>query len=264
MYFGGLSNTFNALSIYHTLTMPRPHNDRVSRPDGVRGIMREFGETFVTFFKKRHITTAIAFMLLYRLAEALMLKVSGPFLLAAPEDGGLGLSTKAVGIATGTTGVIALLAGGILGGICIARRGLRYWLWPMAMAITLPGLVYCYMAMAQPQSAIIINACIGFEQLGYGFGFTAFMMYMIYFCDGEYKTSHYAFCTAFMALGMMLPGMAAGWIHEQVSRFHVFGDQSQGYINYFWFVMLCSLSTYAVCAMVKIDKSAFKECTKKS
>ncbi|MDE6093435.1 MAG: MFS transporter, partial [Muribaculaceae bacterium] len=111
--FGVLSITFMALSIYHTLTMPRPHNDRVSRPDGVRGIMREFGETFVTFFKKRHITTAIAFMLLYRLAEALMLKVSGPFLLAAPEDGGLGLSTKAVGIATGTTGVIALLAGGI-------------------------------------------------------------------------------------------------------------------------------------------------------
>ena len=177
--------------------------------------------------------------------------------MCSSDLGGLGLSTKAVGIATGTTGVAALLVGGIIGGICIARRGLRYWLWPMAMAITLPGLVYCYMAMAQPKDPIIINACIGFEQLGYGFGFTAFMMYLIYFCDGEYKTSHYAFCTAFMALGMMLPGMAAGWIHEQLSQLHIFGDQAQGYINYFWFVMLCSVSTYAVCAMVRINRTAF-------
>ncbi|MDE7407740.1 MAG: MFS transporter, partial [Muribaculaceae bacterium] len=195
---------------------------------------------------------AIAFMLLYRLAEALMLKVSGPFLLAPLTEGGLGMSTKAVGIATGTTGVIALLLGGILGGVCIARRGLKFWLWPMALALTLPGLVYCYMAMAQPQSAWIVNACIGFEQMGYGFGFTAFMMYLIYFCEGPYKTSHYAFCTAFMALGMMLPGMAAGWIHEQVSQWQIWGTDAQGYINYFWLVMLCSVSTYIVCAMVKV------------
>lgn len=255
--FVSLSIVFLAISVYHTVTMPRPHSDRVTRPGGTSEILREFGNTFATFFGKRHIVTAIAFMLLYRLAEALMLKVSGPFLLAPLDEGGLGLSTKAVGIATGTTGVAALLAGGIIGGICIARRGLRYWLWPMAMAITLPGLVYCYMAMAQPKDPIIINACIGFEQLGYGFGFTAFMMYLIYFCDGEYKTSHYAFCTAFMALGMMLPGMAAGWIHEQVSQLHIFGDQAQGYINYFCFVMLCSVSTYAVCAMVRINRTAF-------
>ncbi|OAV67497.1 muropeptide transporter [Bacteroidales bacterium Barb6XT] len=158
-----------------------------------------------------------------------------PFLLDKPEAGGLGLSTSQVGLAYGVVGVASLLAGGILGGIAISRHGLKRWLWPMAMAITLPNTVYLYMAYALPDNFAVINVCIGVEQFGYGFGFTAYTMYLMLFADGEYKTSHYAIGTGFMALGMMLPGMASGWIQEQT-----------GYPHFFAWVMFCSVLPFLV------------------
>lgn len=245
-----LSGLFLLIYLYHIRALPKPEVERPRRHIG--DILHEFGATFSTFFSKRHIVTAILFMLFYRFGEALMLKVSAPFLLADRSVGGLGLSTADVGIINGTVGVIALLVGGIVGGMAVSVGGLRKWLWPMALALTLPCGVYCWMAMELPTSLIAINVCIAFEQFGYGFGFTAFMLYLICFCEGPFKTSHYAFCTAFMALGMMLPGMVAGWVHEQVSQISIFGTQNQGYINYFWLVMLCSITTYIVCALVHI------------
>lgn len=254
-----MSGIFLGIYLYHLRVLPTPHADKASDARSPRDILHEFGSTFATFFAKKHIVTALLFMLFYRFGEALMLKISAPFLLAPRAEGGLELSTADVGIINGTVGVIALLAGGITGGMCVAAGGLKKWLWPMALALTLPCGVYCWLAMAQPHSLIAINAGIGFEQFGYGFGFTAFMLYLIYFCEGPFKTSHYAFCTAFMALGMMLPGMAAGWIYEQVSQLRLLGEGVSGYVNYFWFVMICSLTTYAVCAMVHISPSFGKK-----
>ncbi len=248
-----MSVIFLIIFLYHTRVLPKPTQDKGVETRSVRLVWQELLATFSTFFAKRHIVTAILFMLFYRFGEALMLKVSAPFLLASRSEGGLGLSTADVGIINGTVGVVALLAGGIAGGICVSIGGLKRWLWPMALALTLPCGIYCWLAMAQPESLIAINVGVGIEQFGYGFGFTAFMLYLIYFCDGPFKTSHYAFCTAFMALGMMLPGMAAGWVFEQIAQLHIFTDGAAGYINYFWLVMLCSLTTYAVCAIVKID-----------
>lgn len=228
-----LSFFFGFIFIYHLRFMPRSSRDQPNLSEGTGNIIKGFGETFVTFFRKRYIRWALAFMLLYRLPEALCIKLVQPFLVDAPSMGGLGLSTTQVGFVNGTIGVIALLIGGIIGGLAIARGGLKRWLWPMAMSLALPCIVYCYLAMYPTDNMIVICSLLGIEQFGYGFGFTAFMLYLMFFSRGASQTSHYAFCTAFMALGMMLPGMFAGHLFEWIG----------GYVGFFWLVMISCVFT---------------------
>lgn len=250
MTFGILSLIFLAIFLWDWFIMPKPFKDRPMEGVKAKDIIRNFGETFVSFFRKRHIWIALAFMLLYRLPEALCLKLVAPFLLNSEIEGGMGLTTSEVGFANGTIGVIALLAGGIIGGIVIARDGLRRWIWPMAMALTLPCGVYCLFSIFHPDYTWI---CIGLgvEQFGYGFGFTAYMLYLMYFSAGESQTSHYAFCTAFMAMGMMLPGMGAGWLFnicEMADSSFLPGD---GYLMFFSVIMLTCLATFLSVALVR-------------
>lgn len=234
---------FACITLWHTFRLPSSEEDKV-RVGGTtaRGIIKEFGRTFVTFFRKKHVWIAMLFMLLYRLPEAFLVKMMNPFLLDAADKGGLGLSTETVGLVYGTIGVAALTVGGILGGIAASRWGLKRSLWPMAMALTLPCLSFVFLAAYQPQNIGLISACVALDQFGYGFGFTAYMLYLIYFSDGEYKTAHYSLCTAFMAMSMMLPGMVAGYAQEAL-----------GYTDFFIFVMVCCLVTVAVTFLVKVD-----------
>ncbi len=234
---------FSVITLWHTFSLPRPTADNV-RVGGntAKDIVKEFGRTFVTFFRKKHVWIALAFMLLYRLPEAFLVKMMNPFLLDPVAQGGLGLSTEAVGLVYGTIGVAALTVGGILGGIAASKWGLKKSLWPMALALTLPCLSFVFLAAFQPQNIAVISACVALDQFGYGFGFTAYMLYLIYFSDGEFKTAHYSLCTAFMALSMMLPGMVAGYVQEGL-----------GYTNFFIFVMACCLVTVAVTSALKVD-----------
>ena len=233
---------FSAVTLYHTWGLPRPSSDGPSSTVSAKDIFTEFGRTFLTFFSKKGIFIAMLFMLLYRLPEAFLVKMMNPFLLDSMEQGGLGLSTEAVGIVYGTIGVAALTVGGILGGIAASRWGLKKALWPMALSLTLPCLSFVFLAAFQPDNIGIIGTCVALDQFGYGFGFTAYMLYLIYFSDGEFKTAHYSLCTAFMALSMMLPGMVAGYIQEAV-----------GYTNFFIFVMICCLVTVFVTMSVKVN-----------
>ena len=226
------------ITIYHIFALPKVEKTETATAQ------LSIGKAFSTFFTKPGVVLAICFMLLYRMAEGLLVKLSLPFLVDTPEvmvrdgqlfGGGLGLDTDVVGLIYGTIGVLFLLLGGILGGIFISRRGLKRSLWIMAAFLTLPNLVYVYLSAAQPSDLWIIGSAISFEQFGYGFGFTAYMMYMMYFAQGEYKTSHYAICTAFMALSMMLPGFVAGKIELAV-----------GYYWFFWLAVGCSVVTFAV------------------
>lgn len=237
-----MAGLFLGLCLYHKFILPVPGSDKAAVTVTASTIFKEFFATFVSFFRKKQAVVAILFMLLYRFPEAQLVKLVNPFLIDPREAGGLGLSTSEIGLVYGTIGIIGLTLGGIIGGIVAAHGGLKKWLWPMALAITLPDLVFIYLSTALPESLLIINVCVFIEQLGYGFGFTAYMLYLIYFSDGEHKTAHYAICTAFMALGMMLPGMAAGWLQEQL-----------GYEYFFWWVMGCCLITLAVTAFLKID-----------
>ena len=222
-----------AFNLYHLLILPRPSEDTGNAT--ASGIIKGFGEAFASFFRKRGVWLAIAFMLLYRLPEAFSVKMLFPFFKDGTELGGLGLSTELYGIVYGTFGVAALLAGGILGGLAAARLGLRKCMWPMALALALPCSVYLYMSIAHPDNIWVVGSCVVLDQFGYGFGFSAYMLYMMHFSEGPLKTSHYAICTAFMALSMMLPGLVAGYL-----------QQALGYTGFFVLVMICCIATFFV------------------
>ena len=242
LVFYFIAGLFIALWLYHSCALPRPAEDsnRVQKTAG--DIVNEFWQTLVTFFRKPQVWVGICFMLFYRMPEGLLAKVSALFLVDKVSNGGLGLSDVEFGMVQGTVGVIGLTLGGIIGGIAASRDGLKRWLWPMVMAITIPDLVYVYLSYALPSSLLIINICIFLEQFGYGFGFSAYMLYLIYYSQGEHKTAHYALCTAFMALSMMIPGLFAGALQEAV-----------GYQAFFLIVVGCCAMTYIVSALLKID-----------
>ena len=246
--FGILAAFFALVASYHSFALPRPAADAMRSPRSRGEVLREFTETFVAFFRKPQVGVALTFMLLYRLPEAQLVKMITPFMLDPTESGGLGLTPDQVGLVYGTIGVIGLMLGGIVGGVAAARRGLRYWLHPMAWSMSLTCLTFVYLAVAQPSAIWEIYLCVFVEQFGYGFGFTAYMLYLIYFSAGRFKTAHYSICTGFMALGMMLPGMAAGWITDHFS-----------YVAFFIWTMVCCVATIGVCYLIHVDKNFGKK-----
>lgn len=239
-----LAGLFLFFSFYHRVALPKPDSDKAHAHVTAASILSEFTETFKSFFKKPQAAAAIFFMLTYRFSEAQLLKLINPFLIDPKDVGGLGLTTGEVGLVYGTVGIIGLTLGGIIGGFAAARGGLRRWLWPMTLSMLLTIATFLYLSFSQTDNLIIINICVFIEQFGYGFGFTAYMLYLMYYSDGEQKTAHYAICTGFMALGMMLPGMFAGWLQEQL-----------GYNHFFIWVMICSVVPIIAVALLKIDPS---------
>lgn len=227
------------ISVWHMWSMPRVENQESGvRSQESSAIWREVGLVFVDFFRKPGIVLALCFMLLYRLPEALLLKLCNPFFLAAREQGGLGITVDTIGEITGI-GVILMLLGGIGGGIWASRTGLKKAIIPMALCLTLPCIVYVFFAQFQPTAFWLLSLCVGLEQLGYGLGYTACMLYMIHVADGNHKTAHFSICTAFMFLGLMLPGMVAGFIQE-----------AAGYLGFFWIVMACCVPSIVITYLV--------------
>ncbi len=239
-----LAALFVGFFIFHKLILPRPAADVSARRSEGKGVFYEFFQTFGSFFRKNNIGPALSFLLLFRLGEAQIVKMASPFMLDAREIGGLGLTTGDVGLVYGTVGILALTLGGILGGMMASRRGLKFWIFPMALAMNVPNLVFVYLSSALPTSLWLISGAVALEQFGYGFGFTAYMLYMIYFSEGRHKTAHFAICTGLMAMGMMLPGMISGWIQEII-----------GYHNFFIWVVLCTIPGFVVIRFLKIDRS---------
>jgi PAT family beta-lactamase induction signal transducer AmpG len=222
--------------------LPRPAADRPGDARRIPEFLREFLGTFASFFDRPRIVVILLFLLLYRLGEAQLVKMAAPFLLDAREAGGLGRSTTEVGFIYGTVGIIALTLGGILGGWAISRAGLKRWLWPMLCAINLPNAVYIWLAYAQPASVALVQLGIAVEQFGYGFGFTAYVMYMIYIARGRHQTAHYAICTGFMALGMMLPGMWSGWLADRI-----------GYELFFVWVLIATIPSFLISIWIPLE-----------
>jgi PAT family beta-lactamase induction signal transducer AmpG len=237
-----LAGLFVLFSFIHRIFLPKPDSDGAAANVTANTILKDFAQTFVSFFKKPGVGKAIFFMLTFRFSEAQALKLISPFLLDPREAGGLGLTTGEVGLVYGTIGIIALTLGGIIGGLVAAKGGLKKWIWPMTISMLLTIATFVYLSFSQTDSLLIINICIFIEQFGYGFGFTAYMLYLIYFSEGELKTAHYAICTGFMALGMMLPGMFAGWLQELL-----------GYNHFFIWVMICCIVPIVAVMLLKID-----------
>lgn len=247
--FFGLTGLFLLFFLYHRFFLPKPASDGPVLTEPGQNLFTEFFKTFSSFFKKKDIGLALAFILLYRLGEAQLVKLATPFLIDSRASGGLGLTTGDIGLVYGTIGVLSLTLGGILGGLVASKKGLKYWLFPMTLAMNLPNLAYVYLSYFMPESFWLISLSVGIEQFGYGFGFTAYMLYLIYFSDGKSKTAHYAICTGLMALGMMIPGMISGWLQEIV-----------GYENFFIWVVLCTIPGFIIIRYLKIDpKFGIKE-----
>ena len=240
--FAFMAVLFVCFTLYHHFILPYPKEDIPRTVGGIAPFFKEFANTFILFFKKEKIGLALAFLLLYRLGESQLVKIASPFLLDTQEAGGMGLTTGEVGFVYGTIGIAMLTIGGLIGGFLAAKHGLKKWLIWMAIAINLPDAVYIYLAQTQPDNFLIINICVGIEQFGYGFGFTAYMLYMIYIAEGEFKTAHFAIATGFMALGMMLPGMGSGWIQELI-----------GYPNFFIWVLISTIPGIILVKFLPID-----------
>lgn len=237
--FGILGVFFLLICLYHKLMLPTGlETVRVKSQE----LKSSWLKVFSSFFQKKGIVSALSFLLFYRLAESQLVKMASPFLLDSQEAGGLALTTTQVGFVYGTVGIICLTIGGILGGIVAARNGLKRWVLWMALAINIPDLVYVYLSYVQPDNFMIVTICVAIEQFGYGFGFTGYMLFMLYLAEGEYKTSHYAIATAFMALGMMLPGMISGKLQDLM-----------GYRTFFVYIMFCTIPSFLVASLVKID-----------
>lgn len=236
-----LAGLFIFFSFYHRVALPKPDSDKSSTVSA-GSIFSELKITLISFFRKPQAGVAIFFILTYRFSEAQLLKLINPFMLDPKEAGGLGLTTGEVGFVYGTIGIIGLVLGGIIGGIVASKGGLKKWLWPMALSMLLTSAVFLILSYTQTNSLLLINSCVFAEQFGYGFGFTAYMLYMMYFSDGKHKTAHYAFCTGLMALGMLVPGMFAGWMQELL-----------GYNHFFIWVMICTIIPIVAISLLKID-----------
>ncbi len=240
--FAVAAGIFLCLGVYHRFILPRPAADRPKILAATGKFSGEFFKTFAAFFQKPGIVPMLLFVLLYRLGEAQLLKIVPIFLHAPLAAGGLGLATEKIGVIYGTVGVIAFMLGALLGGWVVSRHGLKFWLWPMLLAIHLPDAVFIWLAATQPENLFAIGAGVAVEQFGYGFGFTAFMLYLIRIARGPHATAHYALCTGFMALGMMLPGMWSGWLQERL-----------GYQLFFIWVILATIPSFLVAAKIPLE-----------
>lgn len=237
--FISLAFIFILFSILHKNTLPK--TEKESSP---KNFFNEYIESFKTFFTKDNIMVIILFTMFYRFGEAQLSKLASPFMLDSIDKGGLGLDNIQVGFIYGTIGVICLVTGGIIGGIVASRNGLKFWIWPMAIAMKFPDIVYVLLSIYQPKSQILIISAVGIEQLGYGFGFTAFMLYLIHISKGKNQTAHYSIATGIMALGMMIPGMISGYIQEEL-----------GYTNFFIWVLVCTIPGLILIPFLKIPKN---------
>jgi PAT family beta-lactamase induction signal transducer AmpG len=240
--FAVLAGVFLLFGIYHLFMLPYPVRDVPGDSHSILAFIKEFFLTFGSFFRKEKIGFLLLFLLFYRFAESQLVKMVAPFLLDAREKGGLGLTTGQVGFVYGTVGIAALTCGGLLGGFVAARKGLRFWLWWMVLAIHLPDAVFVFLSYTQPDNFWVINLSVAVEQFGYGFGFTAYMLYMIYISRGRHPTAHYAICTGFMALGMMIPGWGSGWLQDVI-----------GYQHFFIWVLLATIPGFLVVKFIPLD-----------
>lgn len=244
LIFYGLAGIFIMLWLWHGLRMPRPKADCQSSNtiDEVAGNLRNMFVSFVTKFPLRQTLAVLLFLLFYRFPEALLNTMTKTFLMRPNADGGLGLSPQEYGLANGTIGLIGLLIGGIVGGLLVSRDGMKRWLWPMVCAITLPDVVYIFLSYTLNSNILLVSICLFIEQFGYGLGFTALTLYMLYYSQGSFRTSHYAVCTGISYLGLMLPGMVSGYIKDAV-----------GYLTFFIIVMASCVVTFLVTAFLKFD-----------
>jgi PAT family beta-lactamase induction signal transducer AmpG len=237
--------TMILLSFWHGVSLPSGGAAAAAISNAREG-WRSFLRVFGSFFVKRHIAVYIIFIILYRMAEGLAIKILPLFLKAPVDNGGLGLELKQYGLIVGIFGTAAFIVGSILAGYLIAAKGLRRTLFVLCCAINLPFLVYLLLAFVQPDSLELIGTAVVAEYFGYGFGFvglTLFMMQQV--APGDHKMAHYAFASGIMNLGYMLSGMVSGYISDA--------------LGYRWFFVVVAAAMVPALIMSRIVPFTYKE-----
>ena len=228
--FAFLACLFMGFAGYHRWILPKPAADGpVQIAQGTA-----WGESFKTYFTQKNLFYILAFILLYRLGDAFLEKIVPLFLLKPQAEGALGMSVQNYGLIKGTLGLGAVVVGNLAGGWLLGRYGFKKCIWPFAIILILPNFFYAYMAWVHPSTAVVA-ALITLEHLGNGLAMMAFSVFIMYISQGAYKTSHYAISTGIMALGMMAPSMASGWLQMKL-----------GYTGFFVTASLISFITLAV------------------
>jgi PAT family beta-lactamase induction signal transducer AmpG len=226
------------LFLFHRAYLPFPAADSPCPSSSKLG---NFREAFRSYFRQDRIIPIVGFILVYRLGEAMLLKMVAPFLLDGAEAGGLGLATDTVGYVYGTVGVVSMSAGGILGGVLIARFGLKKCIWPLTIILHGPDAAFVYLSSVRPE-LFMVSVMVAIEQFGYGMGFTAFGVFLMHIARGPYKTSHFAISTSLMALGMMLPGMLSGML-----------QQALGYTGFFIAVLVLTVPGMVLLLFIPLE-----------
>ncbi|MCC7476117.1 MAG: hypothetical protein IT425_12035 [Pirellulales bacterium] len=234
--------TFLLLASYHAIVLPHAADKAHDVAFSVAQLGQQVANIFQHFFTEVPLATALPFLLLFRFAEAQVVKFIGKFLLDRRELGGMGLLEDQVGFINGTLGVAALLAGGVVGSFLAARHGLRFWLLPMAAMMNLTNVAFLALAYWQPENLGWVGLAVVIEKFGYGVGFTGYMLYMLNLARGKHQTSFYAMCTGFMTLGLIVPGSFAGYPLEYL-----------GYTKFFIWILLATIPSFVVTWVVYLQ-----------
>ncbi|RYG48716.1 hypothetical protein EON79_03665 [bacterium] len=203
----------------------------------------EMGEAFGSFIRQRSFAAILAFILFYRFGEAMVSKMSPLFLKDGLDKGGLAIANDQLGLIKGVAGVMGIVCGGILGGILVARWGLKRAIWPMALVMHVPNLLYLWAAYAKPPVAAIYGVDF-IDQFGYGFGFAGYMIILQRIAQrGRFRTAHYAIGTGMGALCIALAGAASGVIQSNF-----------GYTGFFWAVMIATIPGMLTLFVVPLEE----------
>jgi PAT family beta-lactamase induction signal transducer AmpG len=221
--------------------IPTPSSSLVPPParSGLKHVLREFGDTWVAFFRLKDIGLLAAFLLLFRLPEVQAGRIASIFLKDTRIAGGFALDNESLALVNALPGLLALTAGGLLGGALVWRYKLRRVLWPLVIIMHTPNLAFLALAHWQPESPVWIGAGIAVEKFGYGLGYTVFALVMLRLCDGPRRVAHYSFATGLAYLGNAIPGFWIGPLAGQL-----------GYTGFFGWVMLCALPGLVVTGLI--------------
>lgn len=246
-----LSLTFVLLFVYHLMVVPHP-NDKSSIPVRSGLTRRWWLETKTTFMSLPNYVALFCFLLLFLIPEGMFFRIAPLFLIDPGSNGGLSLSPQELGLVQGSVGAFAAIFGCAFGATCIRKWGLKHCIWPMVCAITLPKMLYIYLSYNFVSTLSIINICVGIEQFGFGFGITAYILFLIYSSQGKYSTFKFSMASAVAAFSLMMSGWFTGSLQEYL-----------GYRKFFVIVAIANVLPFIVTAFLEISKQLETAATEK-
>ncbi len=220
--------------LYHTVMLPTGSIPEEKAGQTPGEIVQDFLNSAADFCNKRALWGMLAFVFFYRSSEGLLLIEAPLFMQGCIEDGALQLALEDKGAIDGIVSTLVSIAGGLLGGVFIAKFTLKRTLFVLALCVNVPNLCYVYLSqMVSPETPLSfmeVATVVSLEKFWYGFGFVGNMLYMMQqIAPGKFKMTHYAFATAFMNLVLVPTQMVSGPLADMM-----------GFKEFFWLVIFAA------------------------